>query len=259
MMKTHIYNLLKYKDLFYELVKKDIKLKYRNSYLGLFWSMLNPLLMMIILSIIFSAIFKNNIAYFPVYVLTGRLIYTMFSESTNFALDSIIMNSNLIRKVYVPKYFFPLSRVCSSFIINIVSLLPMFIVMLVLGMNFSWHLLLIIIPIALLFIFTMGAGLILSTINVFFRDIKHLYSVLLTLVMYSMAIFYPIEIIPEQYRFVFELNPLYVYLSIFRDLVMNSVLPNPTEVLLAFVYAVISFVIGLFVFYKKQDKFIFNL
>lgn len=258
-MRTHIENLIKYKDLFYELVKKDIKLKYRNSYLGILWSMLNPLLMMIVLTIIFSAIFKNNIEYFPVYVLTGRLIYMFFSESTNFALDSIINNANLIRKVYVPKYFFPLSRVCSSFIVNIVSIIPIFIVMLVLGMKITWHLPLMVIPVVLLFIFTMGAGLILSTINVFFRDIKHLYSVILTLIMYSMAIFYPIEIIPESYRFIFELNPLYVYLSIFRDVIMNQVLPDAMDLGLSFIYAIISFSVGLYIFYKKQDKFIFNL
>lgn len=258
-MNSHILNLIKYKDLFYELVKKDIKLKYRNSYIGILWSMLNPLLMMIILTVIFSAVFRNNIEYYPVYVLTGRLIYTIFSESTKFSLDSIIMNSNLLKKVYVPKYFFPLSRVCSSFIINMVSLVPVYIVMLIIGMSINWKIVFIVIPLGLLFIFTIGVALILSALNVFYRDIKHLYSVILTLIMYSMPIFYPAEIIPEKYRFLFELNPLFIILRMFRQIIMNNSLPIMHDVIICISFSVISLFLGFLFFYKKQDRFIFYL
>lgn len=258
-MKTHIYNFLKYKDLFFELIKKDINLKYKNSYLGVLWSLLNPLLMMIVLTIIFSEIFRNNIENFPVYVLTGRMLYSFFSESTNFAMNSIISNSQLIRKVYVPKYFFPLSRVCSSFITSLISLIPIVLVMIITGVQFSYYNFLIIIPLILLLVIAMGAGMILSTVFVFFRDMGHLYSVVLMILMYMTPIFYPASIIPDKYHWIIELNPLYPLLKMFRDVLMYGQMFDWSELLISSVYAVIYFLIGIFVFYKKQDRFIFHI
>lgn len=258
-MKQYILNLLKYKDLFFELVRKDIKLKYRNSILGVFWSMLNPLLMMVVLSIVFMELFRVEIPNFPIYVLIGRILYQFFSESTNFAMDSLHVNAQLIRKVYVPKYFFPLSRVCSSFITTIIALLPLFIMMVVTGMTFDWVNLLFMLPLLYLFIICSGIGLLLSSINVFFKDMKHFYSVMLLVVMYMTPIFYPVSIIPDQYLVLFWLNPLYPVVEIFRDIVMYGSMPDPTMHLLSIVYAVIYWIFGLFVFYKCQDKFIYYL
>lgn len=258
-MNSHLQNFIKYKDLLLELIKKDIKIKYKNSYLGILWSLLNPLMMMVILTIIFSAIFQNEIEYFPVYVLTGRLIYSFFAEATNFSMDSIYANSHLIRKVYVPKYFFPLSRVCSSFITTMVAVVPIFLMMIILGMDFHATLFLSIIPLALLLILSVGCGLILATVTVFFKDMKHLYSVLLMVIMYMTPIFYPASIIPEHYRFIVELNPLYPILSMFRDTLMYGTLPAGTDLGLSFFYAVFFLFVGLYVFYKNQDKFIFHL
>ncbi|WP_354500379.1 ABC transporter permease [Paenibacillus favisporus] len=258
-MRNHVLNFIKYKDLFIELVKKDIKLKYKNSYLGILWSLINPLMMMVVLTIVFSAIFRNHIENFPVYVLTGRLIYSFFSEATNFSMDSINANSQLIKKVYVPKYFFPLSRVCSSFITTLIAMLPIFVIMLVTNMKFHATILLIWVPLLILLFLSMGAGLILATITVFFKDMKHLYSIVLTVVMYMTPIFYPANIIPEKYHFLIRLNPLYSVLNMFRDNLMYGKLPTLTDLLLSIIYAVLFIFIGFYMFYKKQDKFIFHL
>lgn len=258
-MNRHFKNMIKYKDLFLELVKKDIKLKYRNSYIGVLWSMLNPLLMMVVLSVIFSTLFKSSIENFPIYVLIGRLVYTLFSESTSFAMDSVLANSQLIKKVYVPKYFFPISRICSSFITNLISLVPIIIVMLVTGMEFSFYNLLIIVPIVFMFLICTGFGLIMATVNVFFRDIKHLYSVILLILMYATPIFYPESIIPDQYKFILYVNPMYPVLHMFRDSVMYNSILSEEDIIFSCVQAVICLIIGLAVFYKKQDRFIFYL
>ncbi|OUM88999.1 MAG: ABC transporter [Bacillus thermozeamaize] len=258
-MRQHFYNLIKYKDLFFELVRKDVSLKYRNSILGVFWSMLNPLLMMVVLSIVFMELFQVEIPNFPIYVLIGRILYQFFSESTNFAMDSIHINAQLIRKVYVPKYFFPLSRICSSFITTLIALIPLFIMMIATGMTFHWINLLFILPMIYLFFICSGIGLLLSSFNVFFKDVKHFYSVLLLIIMYMTPIFYPVSIIPDQYMILFLLNPLYPVVEIFRDVVMYKYMPDPTLHLLAVAYAIIYWITGLIVFYKCQDRFIYYL
>ncbi|WP_145028176.1 ABC transporter permease [Paenibacillus sp. Y412MC10] len=258
-MSSKFKNFVRYQDLFIELIRKDIRIKYRNSVLGIFWSMLNPLLMMIVLTVIFSNVFQQHIEHFPVYVLTGRLIYQFFSESTNFAMDSINNNGQLIRKVYVPKYLFPISRICSSFITTFISLIPLALVMAVTGVGFHWTNILVIIPLVCLLITSIGVGLLLSTITVFFRDIKHLYSIVLTVVMYMTPIFYPISIIPVQYKIIFELNPLFGIVDIFRSVVIQGEVPMIWTVTITIIYSLIIFGVGFLMFYKKQDKFIYYL
>jgi len=258
-MNQHLQNLIKYKDLFIELVKKDIKLKYRNSILGVLWSMLNPLLMMVVLSIVFMALFKNDIPNFPVYVLIGRIIYQFFAESTFFALDSVYANGQLIRKVYVPKYFFPLSRICSSYVTTLLSLIPLILMMIFTGIQFRWINLLFILPLGYLFFISAGIGLILSSINVFFKDIKHFYSIVSMIIMYMTPIFYPASIIPEQFIPIILLNPLYAIVEMFRDVVIYGVMFNLTHHMLALIYSFIYFAIGLLIFYKTQDRFIYYL
>lgn len=258
-MKRHVLTFIKYKELLWEFVKRDIKLKYRNSVLGIAWSMLNPLLIMVVLTFIFSNVFKNSIPNFPVYCLSARLLYDFFAQATSQSMGVIVGKSGLIKKIYIPKYLYPLSKVISSFIIFLISLIPLVIIMIVTGVPFNKMNILIIYPLIMLFFITLGISLLLTTVNVFFRDIEHLYSVILLIIMYMSAIFYSVDIINPEYSFVLELNPVYPIISVFRDCILNGAITTPLDWILSSVYACISIVIGLIVFYKNQDKFIFNL
>lgn len=249
-------NFNRYKYLLSELVKRDIKIKYRRSVIGIFWSFLNPLLTMMVLTVIFSTIFSMNIANFPVYLLTGMVTFDLFSKGTSGAMRSIRSNSSIIKKVYVPKYMYTLGIALSELVNFVLALVVLFLVMAYTGAPFTPYILTAIVPIFLLLIFTIGIGLILATVTVFFRDIEHLYGVFLTLLMYGCAIFYPVEIIPESVRFLFYYNPVFAYISLLRDSFLYGRLFDPNTLLFGIVSAVIAIIIGVALFYKYQDKFI---
>ena len=249
-------NFNKYKYLLSELVKRDIKIKYRRSVIGIFWSFLNPLLTMIVLTVIFSTIFSMNIPNFPVYLLTGMIIFELFNKGSSGAMRSIRNNASIIKKVYVPKYMYSLGVALSELINFMLALIVLFLVMVYTGAPFTPYILTAIVPIFLLLIFTIGVGLILATVTVFFRDIEHLYGVFLTLLMYGCAIFYPVEIIPESVRFLFFYNPIFVYISMCRDSFLYGRMFDMNMLLFGIVSAVIALVLGIVLFYKYQDRFI---
>lgn len=255
-MIQEIKNFIKYKDLLWEFVKKDIKLKYRNSLLGIIWSMLNPLLIMVVLTFIFSNLFKNSIPNFPVYCLSGRLIYDFFSQSTNQSMNSITSKSSLIKKIYVPKYLYPLSRVISSFIIFLISLIPLLIIMIVTKVQVTKISILVVYPLISLFFISLGIGLILATINTFFRDMQHLYSVVLLIIMYASAIFYSADIINPKYVAILNLNPIFPVIKVFRDCILYGQITAINSWWLCAVYAIISVIVGTIIFSKNEDKFI---
>lgn len=258
-MITQIKTFQNYRALLWEFVKKDIKLKYRNSVLGILWSMLNPLLIMVVLTFIFSNLFKNKIPNFPVYCLSGRLIYDFFAQATNQSMNSITSKSSLIKKIYVPKYLYPLSRVISTFIIFLISLVPLIIIMIVTKVEFTKMTLMVLYPLACLFVISLGIGLILSTINVFFRDMQHLYSVVLLVIMYASAIFYSADIINSKYVSILNLNPIFPVIKVFRDCILNGQITAVNSWILCPIYAILAFIIGGVVFYKNQDKFILHI
>lgn len=259
-MKNHINNFFKYNFLLSELVKKDIKLKYRRSVLGLFWTLLEPLLTMIVLTVVFSKLRGKSESFFPVYILTGRLLYTFFANSTKAAMKAIRTNSGMIKKVYIPKYIYPLSNVISNFLIFLLSLPVLALVAIVLKVPFSWHIIEGIIPLVLLFIMSLGVGMILSAMAVFFRDIEYLWSVALMLVMYCSAIFYePQSVIDKGYEWVFTINPLYAIITNFRNSIIYGTSMDMNALIYSTVFSFGSLIIGVWFFYKKQDKFILNI
>jgi len=252
----YLRNFLKYKYLIKELVSRDIKKKYRRSVLGLLWTVLNPLLMMIVMTIVFSRLFRFGIENFPVYLLCGQTVFNFFSESTSTAMNSIIQNAPLIKKVYVPHYMFPLSNVLSSMVSLIASYCALIGVVLVTRTPLHYTMLLSLIPLLFIAAFSIGIGLIMSALAVRFRDIIHLYSVFLTALMYLTPIFYPITSLSTTVRRVVEWNPLTVFVQMFRGLMLYNQLPSGTMLLKAIFFCVISLSVGLYVFYKRHDRFI---
>lgn len=255
-MKQYWKNFNKYKRLLKELVIKDIKLKYRRSYLGVLWTMLNPLLMMLVLTIVFSTLFKRDIPNFPVYLLSGRILFEFYSQGTKMGMNAVVGSSALIKKVYVPKYIFPLSKVLFAFINLMFSMVALVIVIVVTQMPVSWTILLAPIPLIYLLLFSIGVSFILGSYTVFFRDIEHLYSVALTAWMYFTPLFYPADIIPQQYQIIFKFNPLYYIIEMFRDVVMYGKIPTLQTNLICLAFSFSTLIVGVYVFYKKQDKFI---
>ncbi len=249
-------DILKFRYLLSELVKRDIKIKYRRSILGIFWSFVEPLLFMIVLTILFSTLFKHSIPNYPVYLLTGRLAFTFYSTGTSASLRSIITNGATIKKLYVPKYIFALSSVLSSLVTFLLSLIVLLLVMIATNAPFTLYIFTSIIPIILLVVFTTGVGLILATITVFFRDIKHLYGVFLTLLLYGSAIFFPISIVPEKFQFLLQLNPLFVYIQMLRDSFLYATWFDPIQLLYGTIAAIVALLVGAFIFNRYQDRFI---
>lgn len=242
-----------------ELIARDIKTKYRKSILGVLWTILNPLFMMIVLSVVFSNLFKFDIEYFPVYLLSGQLIFNFFSEATTNAMDAIIANGPLIKKIYVPKYMFVLSRIFSSSINLLASFTALIFVMLAMRVDLHYTVLLVPIPLFFIVFFSMGIGLILSAIAVKFRDIVHLYSVFVTALMYLTPVIYPMSILPEWLEKIVLLNPITNILIMFRDVMMNNTVPSIWSIGIAIVETLIALAVGLYVFYKSQDTFILNI
>lgn len=252
-------DIVKYRNLVVELVMRDIKKKYRRSILGYLWSMLNPLLTMLITAMVFSNLFRFQIDNFALYLLTGQLIFTFYSEATSFAMGSILENGSLIKKVYVPKYLFPISRVSSSAVNLLFSLPAMLAIMLYTDHEITITLVACIVPLILLYFFCIGIGLFISALAVYFRDIFHLYGVLITVLNYATPIFYPVNIIPEEYKFVVEYNPLYYFLSAFREVAYNNTLPSIELLSICTVFSVGALVVGAYYFNKKQNTFVMYL
>lgn len=260
-LKSAWQHFLTYRPLVKELIRRDLKVKYRRSFLGYLWSLLNPLMMMIIMTIVFSYMFKSNIENFPMYLICGNTLYNFFNESTTLAMYSVIQNSALIRKVYIPKFIFPFSRVLSSFVTMSFSLMAIAIVILVTKSPVYWTILLFWVPLLFLLLFSVGVGMILSSLAVFFRDITHLYGVLMLAWMYMTPLFYPVDasVLPAVVIRFMDFNPLYYMITFFRDVVMYGVLPGSATWIGCIVSTVVALCAGLLVFSKAQKHFILYL
>lgn len=263
----------KYKNLLGELTRKSIKLKYRNSWLGIFWSFLQPLLNMIVLSVVFGALLgrggKGVICY-PVFLFSGRMIYEFFVTSTKQAMTAFRRNAAIMKKVYVPKYMYPFSSILSSFVTTAISMLCYIMVWVFFkltgisgghGLNFTWHFFLMFIPMFIMLIFSTGVGLILSVLCVYFRDIEYIWDVVMRLLMYMLPIIYTLDRLDKfpWLKTVIRANPLYHIIQLFRQCVLTGEMLNPKMLLYSVASAIIMLIVGVIIFNWKSDDLIYHL
>lgn len=255
---------VKYRALINQLVMRDIKTKYRRSVLGLLWTVLNPLLMMTVLSIVFSYFFSRygDVDNFPVYLLCGQVIFNFFNESTSIAMGSIVHSGELIKKVYVPKYLFPITKVMSSGVNLMSSMIALVIVMVATRSKVTPTVLLAVFPLLYVLLFSTGVSLFLSAAAVSFRDLMHLYSILTTAWMYLTPVIYPMSILdgaPRWAVFIINANPLTAFIKIFRAVVLEGVTAPWILHVQSIIWCVIALVVGSLVFKKSQDQFILKI
>lgn len=249
----------KYSLLFRQLVSRDFKAKYKRSVLGMAWSFLNPLMTMAVQYVVFSTIFKSNIEKYPVYLLTGIVLMNFFNEAVSMGMTSITGNAALIKKVYMPKYIYPLSRVVSSSINFLLAFIPLFLSMLVTRTAIRPSILLLTFDILCLVGFITGMSLLLTTAMTFFQDTQFLWSVLSMMWMYLTPVFYPESIIPQRLLTLFHMNPMYQYITFARICIINGASPEPMAYLWCIVSSMVVLLAGILVFKRHQDKFILYL
>ena len=259
MINNLLYSFKKYKFLLSQLVSRDFKVKYKRSVLGVLWSLLYPVLTMAVMALVFSHMFKTNVpgVNYLVYLMSGLVIFNYFSEASNLAMSSVVANFSLINKVYMPKYIFPLSKCLFIGINFLLTLIPLYVLILLTETGVNIYHLLLPYMFACLFLFTVGMGFILSTISVFMRDMFYIYGVVITLWTYMTPIMYDMSFIPSNLLIIFKLNPLYWFVKFARDIILYDVVPGLNVWIYCAVFAVVFFLIGIFVFKKNQDKFIY--
>lgn len=251
--------LKKYGFLIEQLVNRDFKVRYKRSVLGIFWSFLNPLLTMTVQYIVFSQLFKGDIENFPLYLLSGLVVFNFFNEAVGLALGSIVYNAPLITKVYVPKYIYPVTRVLSSAINFLISMIPLFLVVLITGEKITRAFLMLPYLIICVIAFCVGIGMLLAALMVFFRDIQFLWGIISLLWMYMTPLFYPETIIAPQFRGILKGNAMYYYVDFIRTIVLDGVSPEPILYVKCALFSIGALLFGGMVFKKTQDKFVLNI
>jgi lipopolysaccharide transport system permease protein len=245
-------------DLLWQLVERDLKLKYRRSFLGYIWSVLNPLGIMLVMTAVFSSLFRFDVLYYPAYLIAGQILFNFMMESTNQSMFSIVGGASLLKKTYIPKYILTVSKVTSSIINLTFALVALLGVILVVRVPFTPFMLLFPVVLLQLYFFSMGLSLFLAQATVFFRDIQYIYAVITTAWLYMTPIFYPIEMLRDKPVgwIVENLNPMYFYVTQFRSVMLYGALPPTDIVLKGGAAAALMLVIGVQSFYKNQDRFI---
>lgn len=246
----------KYQFLFTELVKRDFKQKYKRTSLGMLWSILSPLLNLLVMRMVFTVFFGRDIPHYTIYLFCGLLVFNYFTEATKTGMTSLMANAKIFTKVNVPKYLFLFSKNVSALINFGLTLLVFFLFCLIDHITFGPHMLLLIFPIICIVIFNVGMGMILSAMYVFFRDIQYLYDVFITLLRYLSAIFYTVDKFGG-YQNLFMMNPIYVYIRYFRLIVLEQTIPSLSYHLLCLLYAAVVFGIGCLIYKKYNHQFLY--
>lgn len=267
-----IKNFYKYSNMLRELTRKNIKLKYRDSWIGVFWSFLEPLLNMVVLSVVFGNIFGKRsaeIVCYPVWMFTGRMLFDFFRAATVQSMTSFRRNAAIIKKVYVPKYMYPLSSIFSTFVNLLIEIICFICVWLFFritgwqggsGLTMSWHALAWFVPMFLILVFSAGVGLILSVLSVYFKDIEYIWNVVTRLLMYMVPILYPLDKITQNWtRMIIKINPLYSYIELFRQCVLYGFDMSTKLLLYGTAAAFGTLFVGILIFNWKNDDLVYHL
>ncbi len=250
--------IFQYRDLIFQLIRRDIVTRYKRSVLGIAWTMLQPLGMMVIMTVVFSSLF-HGVAGYPTYILSGLVAWTFFSQTTTSAIYQVVWGGALFRRIYLPHTSFVVSAIGTGIVNLTLSIVPLIVLMLVTGRQLHWSILFVPVAMILLASFALGVGLILSALGVYFPDVVEMYQIVLTAWMYLTPIIYPEEILPETYRFwITNLNPMYHMVKIFRKPIYAGSLPDWGELVIAVIISLSTLTIGWLFFSNKADEFAYQ-
>lgn len=243
--------------LFQELVKRDFKQKYKGTVMGMGWSILSPLLTLLVMRLVFTSFFSKSIEHYTTYLFAGTVFFSFFKEATRGGMNALVGNASIFTKINVPKYLFLLSKNVSSIINFGLTLILFFIFAAVDGVTFGWHFLMLLFPVLYLIIFNIGVGLILSAMYIFFRDTRYLYDVFTLLLHYCSAIFYSVDAYPQKYQTIFLFNPIYLAIKYVRVIVLDGNIPSLQYHLLMLLWAVLVVGLGGLIYKKCNHKFLY--
>jgi ABC-type polysaccharide/polyol phosphate export permease len=250
--------ILRYRNLVYQMTRRDIVSRYKRSVLGIAWTMLNPLGTTIILAIVFSSVFGGTRGYAP-YVLSGLIAWTFFAQTTHASMVGMIWGSSLIKRIYVPRTVFAVSAIGTGLVNICLSLVPLFLIEIFFGIMPGLSLILLPIPVLFLAMFALGIGLLLSTVAIYFADVIEMYQIVLTAWFYLSPVIYPVEMLPPEVRWLLQLNPMYYFITLFRALVYEGRIPSASEFLITGGIACVTLLAGWIVFSKKSDEFAYRV
>ena len=249
--------LKKHQFLLEELVKRDFKKKYKRSILGMGWSILSPLLMLLVMSLVFTRFFGRGMEHYTIYLFCGNLVFAYFNESATQGMSALMSNASIFSKINVPKYLFLLSKNVQTLINFALTLAVFFLFCIIDGVTFWWGFVMLLVPIVCLALFNIGLGMILSAMFVFFRDIQYLWTIFSQLLMYMSAIFYTVDGYPEWVQSLFYINPIYVFITYFRKIVLYGEIPSLLYHAWMLGYSLIVVGIGALIYKKNNHKFLY--
>ena len=249
--------LRRHRFLFEELVKRDFKKKYKRTILGMGWSMLMPLLTLLVMKLVFGQFFGRNMNHYTTYLFCGNLLFCWFSEATNHGMSSLYSNASIFTKVNVPKYLFLFAGSVQTLINFALTLLVFFVFCAFDHVEFTWKFVLLAYPVVTLMLFNVGMGLVLSALFIFFRDIDYLWRVFLQLLMYGSAIFYTIEKFPPEMQLAFACNPLYRHIAYFREVVLGGCVPSLETHLTLAGFALAALIAGMYMYKHYNTRFLY--
>lgn len=256
-----LHEVWNYRNLIYQLTRRDVLTRYKRSVLGIAWTMLNPLGMMLVLTIAFTELFRFETEYsYPAYVLSGLLVWNFFSQTTTASMVNLVWGGGLLHRIYVPRTSFALAAILTGIVNILFSMIPLLLVMLITGVPMKSTILLFPIPMIFLAAFALGLGLLISTFAVYFPDVSEMYAIAVLGWMYVTPVIYPESILPEAYRFwITHLNPMYYMVGLFREVIYFGRLPTTANLLITALIAVVTLVIGWIVFTRKAGEFSYRI